>query len=79
MFDFLIVGAGFAGSVLAERIAGQLGKTCLIVEKRNHIGGNAHDRYDEAGFLFILMARTIFVPIRIALAIISASSPSGMN
>jgi UDP-galactopyranose mutase len=51
MFDYLIVGAGFAGSVLAERIATQLGKTCLIVEKRDHIGGNAYDRYDEAGVL----------------------------
>jgi UDP-galactopyranose mutase len=50
-FDFLIVGAGFAGSVLAERIASQLGKTCLIVERRNHIGGNAYDRYDGAGVL----------------------------
>jgi UDP-galactopyranose mutase len=50
-FDFLIVGAGFAGSVLAERIASQLGKTCLIVEKRNHIGGNAYDHYDTAGVL----------------------------
>ena len=48
-FDFLIVGAGFAGSVLAERLASQLGKTCLIVEKRNHIGGNAYDHYDRAG------------------------------
>jgi UDP-galactopyranose mutase len=51
MFDFLIVGAGFAGSVLAERITSQLGKTCLIVEKRNHIGGNAYDHYDGAGVL----------------------------
>jgi len=51
MFDFLIVGAGFAGSVLAERITSQLGKTCLIVEKRNHIGGNAYDHYDAAGVL----------------------------
>ena len=50
-FDFLIVGAGFAGSVLAERIASQLGKTCLIVERRNHIGGNAYDHYDKAGIL----------------------------
>jgi UDP-galactopyranose mutase len=50
-FDFLIVGAGFAGSVLAERIASQLGKTCLVVEKRNHIGGNAYDHYDKAGVL----------------------------
>lgn len=51
MFDFLIVGAGFAGSVLAERIATQLGKTCLIIDKRNHIGGNAYDHYDKAGLL----------------------------
>jgi UDP-galactopyranose mutase len=50
-FDFLIVGAGFAGAVLAERIASQLGKTCLIVEKRHHIGGNAYDHYDAAGVL----------------------------
>ena len=50
-FDFLIVGAGFAGSVLAERLASQLGKTCLIVEKRNHIGGNAYDHYNDAGVL----------------------------
>ena len=51
MFDFLIVGAGFAGSVLAERLASQLGKSCLIVEKRSHIGGNAYDRFDGAGVL----------------------------
>ena len=50
-FDFLIVGAGFAGAVLAERLASQLGKTCLIVERRNHIGGNAYDHYDKAGVL----------------------------
>ena len=50
-FDFLIVGAGFAGAVLAERIASQLGKTCLIIEKRHHIGGNAYDHYDAAGVL----------------------------
>ena len=49
--DYLIVGAGFAGSVLAERLASQLGKTSLIVERRNHIGGNAYDRHDAAGIL----------------------------
>ena len=49
--DFLIVGAGFSGLVLAERLSTQLGKTCLVVEKRGHIGGNAHDEYDEAGVL----------------------------
>ncbi len=50
-FDYLIVGAGFAGSVLAERLASQRGKSCLIVEKRNHIGGNAYDHTDRAGVL----------------------------
>jgi len=51
MFDYLIVGAGFAGSVLAERIASQLDKKVLVVDKRNHIGGNAYDYYDENGIL----------------------------
>ena len=51
MFDYLIVGAGFAGSVLAERLASQADKKVLIVEKRNHVGGNAYDCYDDAGVL----------------------------
>jgi UDP-galactopyranose mutase len=50
-FDYLIVGAGFAGSVLAERLARVLGQRVLIVDKRPHIGGNAFDRYDDAGIL----------------------------
>ncbi|MEO5928688.1 MAG: UDP-galactopyranose mutase [Candidatus Kapaibacterium sp.] len=51
MFDYLIVGAGFAGSVLAERLARVSGKKVLIVDKRPHIGGNAYDHYDDAGVL----------------------------
>ena len=50
-FDTLIVGAGFAGSVLAERLANVLGQRVLIVDKRPHIGGNAYDRHDDAGVL----------------------------
>src|SRR5689334_6725473 len=51
MFDYLIVGAGFAGSILAERLARGLGKKVLIIDKRPHIGGNAYDHYDDAGVL----------------------------
>lgn len=51
MFDYLIVGAGFAGSVLAERLARAQGKKVLIVDKRSHIGGNAYDCYDSQGIL----------------------------
>jgi len=51
MFDFMIVGAGFAGSVLAERLATQDGLKVLVVEKRPHIAGNAYDHYDDAGIL----------------------------
>jgi UDP-galactopyranose mutase len=51
VFDFLIVGAGFAGSVLAERLASQDGRRVLVVDKRPHIGGNAYDFYDDAGIL----------------------------
>src|SRR5215212_7826698 len=51
MFDWLIVGAGFAGSVLAERLASERGDTVLLIDRRSHIGGNAYDRYDRAGLL----------------------------
>ncbi|WP_083808827.1 UDP-galactopyranose mutase [Pedosphaera parvula] len=51
MFDYLIVGAGFAGSILAERLARGCGKKVLIVDRRPHIAGNAYDHYDDAGIL----------------------------
>jgi UDP-galactopyranose mutase len=51
MYDVLIVGAGFAGSVLAERLASQLGRRVLIIDRRSHIGGNAYDYFDDAGIL----------------------------
>jgi UDP-galactopyranose mutase len=50
-FDYMIVGAGFAGAVLAERLATQLNQRVLMVERRHHIGGNAFDRHDEHGIL----------------------------
>ena len=51
MFDYLIVGAGFAGSVLAERLARGSGRRVLLVDRRSHIGGNAYDHFDAAGTL----------------------------
>ena len=51
MFDYLIVGAGFAGSVLAERLANGSGKKVLICDRRPHIAGNAYDFYNDAGIL----------------------------
>lgn len=50
-FDYLIVGAGFAGSVMAERLASQANKTVLIIDRRDHIGGNAFDHYNDDGIL----------------------------
>lgn len=50
MVDFIIVGAGLAGCVLAERIA-SAGKSVLIIEKKNHIGGTCYDCYDDNGLL----------------------------
>lgn len=49
-FDFLVVGAGFAGSVCA-RVLADAGKRVLIIDSRNHLGGNAYDKLDEYGVL----------------------------
>src|SRR5688572_20359968 len=51
MFDYMIVGAGLAGAVLAERLASQKKKKVLIIDKRNHIGGNTYDYYNDEGIL----------------------------
>ena len=50
-YDVMIVGAGFAGSVMAERLASESGQRVLVVDRRRHIGGNAYDRLDEAGVM----------------------------
>ncbi|RCR66029.1 UDP-galactopyranose mutase [Larkinella punicea] len=59
-YDFAIVGAGYAGSVLAERLASQSGKKVLVLDKRPHIGGNAYDYYNEDGILIHLYGPHIF-------------------
>ncbi len=50
-YDYLIVGAGFAGAVIAERIANELNKKVLIIDRRNHIGGNCFDYINEYGII----------------------------
>jgi UDP-galactopyranose mutase len=51
-YDYLIVGAGFAGSILAERLASQHGARILLIDRRPHVGGNAYDEPNEAGILY---------------------------
>ena len=51
-YDYLIVGCGFAGSVLAERLANEHGARILMIDKRDHIGGNAYDEKNEDGILY---------------------------
>src|SRR6187200_394255 len=60
MFDYLVVGAGFAGAVIAERLASQAGKKVLIIDKRNHMGGNTYDYYNNEGILVHLYGPHIF-------------------
>jgi UDP-galactopyranose mutase len=51
VFDYLIVGAGFAGCVLAERLARGSNREILLIDRRPHIAGNAYDHYNDAGIL----------------------------
>jgi UDP-galactopyranose mutase len=48
-YDTLVVGAGFAGSIVAEQLATRCGQRVLVIDKRDHIAGNAYDYYDEHG------------------------------
>ena len=50
-YDWLVVGAGFSGAVLAERLASQTGARVLVIDRREHVGGNAYDHFDDAGLL----------------------------
>jgi UDP-galactopyranose mutase len=50
-YDYLVVGAGFAGAIMAERLAADAGKKVLVIDRRPHIAGNAFDHLDDAGIL----------------------------
>jgi UDP-galactopyranose mutase len=51
MFDYLVVGAGFAGAVVSERMARCFSKKVLVIDRRSHIGGNAYDHYNDDSVL----------------------------
>ncbi len=50
-YETLVVGAGYAGAILAERLTSQLGQRVLVVDRREHVAGNAYDYVDEHGVL----------------------------
>src|SRR5436190_23398574 len=50
-YDTLVVGAGYAGAIMAERLASQRGQRVLVIDRRDHIAGNAYDYVDEHGVL----------------------------
>lgn len=59
-YDVLIIGAGISGLTLAERFANKLNKKVLIIEKRNHIGGNCYDFFDQNNILVPLYGPHFF-------------------
>ncbi len=59
-YDAIVIGAGFAGSVVARELAQRSGKKVAIVESRDHVGGNAYDKYDDAGVLIHAYGPHIF-------------------
>jgi UDP-galactopyranose mutase len=50
-YDTLVAGAGYAGSILAERLASECGQRVLVIDRRDHIAGNAYDYFDEHGVM----------------------------
>jgi UDP-galactopyranose mutase len=50
-YDVMVVGAGFAGAIMAERLACGSNKRVLVIDRRQHIAGNAYDHHDDAGIL----------------------------
>jgi UDP-galactopyranose mutase len=58
--DALVVGAGFAGAVMAERLASQCGKRVLVIDERPHVAGMAFDHVDEHGVLIHAYGPHIF-------------------
>lgn len=60
MYDCIVVGAGIAGAVVARKLAEEANKKVLVIERRNHIGGNCYDEADEYGILIHVYGPHIF-------------------
>ena len=60
IYDYLIVGCGFTGATLAERLTNVAGKKVLLIDKRNHIGGNSFDYFNDNGILVSKYGAHIF-------------------
>lgn len=59
-FDIIVVGAGISGCTIAERYASLTGKKVLVIDKRDHLGGNCYDFYNQAGILIPLYGPHFF-------------------
>ena len=60
MYDSIVVGAGIAGATVARKLAEEGAKKVLVIERRNHIGGNCFDELDENGILIHTYGPHIF-------------------
>ena len=77
MYDSIIVGCGFAGAVVARELAERGNQNVCIIEKRNHIGGNCYDLYDDEGILIQQYGPHIFHTNKKMFTIICPVLPSG--
>ena len=77
MFDSIVIGSGFAGAVVARELAEKKGQQVLVIDARDHVGGNCYDKKDDYGIL--IMDRIFSIPILIECMSICHVLPTGMS
>ena len=65
MYDSIVIGSGFAGAVVARELAEKKGQRVLVLDARDHVGGNCYDRLDEHGILIHQYGPTLIVSMNI--------------